>query len=163
SSDLPDRVYGLNDQAVVWQGLRSMSAAWAATGHPELARTAAALATRLGAGLRAAVRRSERRLPDGSLFVPVKLLDGARPYGRVTAATQGSYWTLVMPYALASRLFEPGGREARGIWRYMRLHGSLLLGLVRAGAYALYGRHAPFPTGGTDEVYGLHLSRFLAD
>jgi hypothetical protein len=37
-----------------------------------------------------------------------------------------------------------------------------LLGLVRAGAYALYGPHA-FPVGGTDQVYGLNVSRFLAD
>ena len=45
----------------------------------------------------------------------------------------------------------------------MRLHGSRLLGLVRAGAYALYGRDAPFPVSGTDQVYGLNVARFLAD
>jgi hypothetical protein len=42
-------------------------------------------------------------------------------------------------------------------------HGSRLLGLVRAGAYALYGREAPFPVSGTDEVYGVNVARFLAD
>ena len=45
----------------------------------------------------------------------------------------------------------------------MQLHGSRLLGLVRAGAYALYGREAPFPVSGTDQVYGINASRFLAD
>ena len=45
----------------------------------------------------------------------------------------------------------------------MQLHGSRLLGLVRAGAYALYGREAPFPVSGTDQVYGINVSRFLAD
>ena len=30
----------------------------------------------------------------------------------------GSYWNLVMPYALASGLFEPGGRQATGVLRY---------------------------------------------
>ena len=45
----------------------------------------------------------------------------------------------------------------------MQLHGSRLLGLVRAGAYALYGRDAPFPVSGTDQVYGINVSRFLAD
>ena len=49
------------------------------------------------------------------------------------------------------------------MWRYMLLHGSRLLGLVRAGAYALYGREAPFPIGGTDQVYGTNVARFLAD
>jgi hypothetical protein len=68
-----------------------------------------------------------------------------------------------MPYALASGFFQPGGAEAKGIWRYMRLHGSRLLGLVRAGAYALYGRDAPFPVSGTDQVYGINAARFLAD
>jgi hypothetical protein len=67
-----------------------------------------------------------------------------------------------MPYALASGLFPVGSAEAEGIFRYMRLHGSRLLGLVRAGAYALYSEPR-FPTGGTDEVYGINVARFLAD
>jgi hypothetical protein len=68
-----------------------------------------------------------------------------------------------MPYALQSGLFAPSSREARGTLRYMLTHGSRLAGLVRAGAYALYGRDARFPTGGTDQVYGKTVSRFLAD
>lgn len=44
----------------------------------------------------------------------------------------------------------------------MQLHGSHLLGLVRAGAYALYGK-PQFPVGGTDEVYGINTARYLAD
>ena len=75
----------------------------------------------------------------------------------------GSYWNLVAPYALASGLFLPGSAEAEGALRYLRLHGSRFLGLVRAGAYALYGLTAPFPTSGTDQVYGLNVARFLAD
>jgi hypothetical protein len=43
----------------------------------------------------------------------------------------------------------------------MLLHGSSFLGLVRAGAYSLYGHGAA--ASGTDEVYGLNLARFLAD
>ena len=44
----------------------------------------------------------------------------------------------------------------------MQRHGLRLLGLVRAGAYALYGRSA-YPKSGTDQVYGNNVSRFLAD
>jgi hypothetical protein len=44
----------------------------------------------------------------------------------------------------------------------MLLHGSRLLGLVRGGAYALYGTTSR-PGSGTDEVYGLNVARFLAD
>src|SRR5207249_11263945 len=41
-------------------------------------------------------------------------------------------------------------------------HGSRILGLVRAGAYSLYGK-ARFPVSGSDQVYGLNVARFLAD
>jgi hypothetical protein len=164
SSDLPDRVYGLNTQAVAWQGLLSMQRAWARTGHPELASEAGSLARRLGRGLRAAIRASEQRLHDGSLFLPVKLLDGEKAYGDVTASRPGSYWNLVVPYALASGLIPPGSAEAQAIFRYLETHGSRFLGLVRSAAFAVYRDPRPvFPTSGTNEVYGLNMARFLAD
>jgi hypothetical protein len=163
SSDIPDSVYGLHSQAVVWAGLRAIGDVWARAGRRPLAARCAALAARLGPAIRRAVAASQRRLPDGSLFVPVRLLDDEQPYDTVTETRLGSYWNLVMPYALASRIFPPGSTQARGIYRYMLLHGSRLLGLVRAGAYALYGRNAPPSSSGTDEVYGINVARFLAD
>jgi hypothetical protein len=160
SSDIPDSVYGLHSQAVVWQGLEELAAVWARSGQTSLALRARSLAARLGAGVRRAVRRSERRLPDGSLFVPMRLLDDERPYASLMESRGGSYWNLVAPYALASGLLDR--EQAAGALRYLLRHGSRLLGLVRAGGYALYGRTAPFPTSGTDEVYGLNTGRFLA-
>src|SRR3954469_5368222 len=162
SSDVYRNVYGLHTQAVVWQGLRAMAAVWDRTGYRVLAARARGAATRLGAGLRRATRRAARRLPDGTLFVPVSLLSGELPYRRLTGSRLGSYWNLVMPYALASGILPPRSREARGVLRYMLGHGSRLLGLVRADAYTLYG-HARFPRSGTDQVYGLNMARFLAD
>jgi hypothetical protein len=162
SSDIPDSVYGLHSQAVAWQGLRAMAGVWAETGDAGPARSARTAAALLGSGLRRAVAASQRRLPDGSLFVPVRLLDGERPYDAVTRSRAGSYWNLVMPYALASGLFRPRGSQANGVFRYMQRHGSRLLGLVRAGAYALY-RDPVHPASGTDEVYGINVARFLAD
>ncbi|MDQ3067548.1 MAG: hypothetical protein M3R12_10425 [Actinomycetota bacterium] len=162
SSDIPEEVLGLHSQATVWQGLRAMGRAWAETGQADLARRCEALATRLEAGLRRAVASSQRRLGDTSLFVPARLLDGERPYSSLTEARLGSYWNLVMPYALASGLFAPGSPEATGILRYMLRHGSRLLGVVRAGAYALYPRPV-YPVSGTDQVYGINVARFLAD
>jgi hypothetical protein len=163
SSDIPDAVYGLHSQAVVWAGLQAIAGAWADSGQPVLAATCRRLAARLGTALRRAVRASERTLPDGSLFVPVRLLDAERPYASLTQERLGSYWNLVMPYALASGLFAPASRESKGVLAYMLLHGSRLLGLVRAGGYALYGRQTQPPVGGTDEVYGNDVARFLAD
>jgi hypothetical protein len=162
SSDVSQRVFGLHSQAVVWQGLRAMGQVWESTGNRELAAECRRLERRLGAGLERAVGRSQKRLPGGALFVPVRLLDGERPYRSVTTTRAGSYWNLVMPYALASGLFPPGGRQANGVLTYLDRHGSRLLGLVRAGAYPLYGP-AKRPGSGSNPVYGLNLSRFLAD
>ena len=162
SSDIADSVYGLHSQTVVWQGLRDMAPVWAATGQPALAAKCRGLAARLERSLRGAVAASQRRLTDGSLFVPVSLLGGERPYGALTSERLGSYWNLVMPYALASGFFAPGSVQARGIFGYMQRHGSRLLGLVRAGAYAIYGRSSP-SSSGTDAVYGINMARFLAD
>ena len=162
SSDIPDAVYGLHSQAVAWQGLLAMGRVWAETGNPAFARRCRELAGRLENGLRRAIRVSQRRLPDGSLFLPARLIDGERPYGSLTEARLGSYWNLVAPYALASGLIRPQSAEARGALRYLLRHGSRLAGVVRAGAYALYPDPV-FPTGGTDQVYGINVARFLAD
>jgi hypothetical protein len=162
SSDIPDQVYGFHSQAIVWQGLREMAPVWAATGRRALAATCRRLAARLEHGLRRAVADSQRRLADGSLFVPASLLDDERPYRMLTDERLGSYWNLVMPYALASGFFAPGSPQARGVLRYIELHGSRLLGLVRAGSYALYGQDSPRMSG-TDAVYNLNIARFLAD
>jgi hypothetical protein len=163
SSDIPYRVYGLHAQAMTWQGLNAAARMWDDAGRRDLAARARRLAASVEAGLRSAVRRSERRLPDGSLFVPTRLLDDVAPYRRVTESRDGSYWNLVVPYALASGLFTPGSEQAEGVLRYLLTHGSRLLGLVRAGAFSLYGRAPKPPESGTDNVYGLNVARFLAD
>jgi len=163
SADIGDQVFGTHAQTVAWAGLRAMADVWRRTGNGALAARAQRLAAQLEPGLRTAVRASERRLPDGSLFVPARLLGGEAPYTSLVETRLGSYWNLVMPFALSSGFFAPDSPEARGALRYMLGHGSRFLGLVRAGAYALYGRSAPFPVSGTDEVYGVDVSRFLAD
>ena len=163
SSDIKDSVYGLHTNAVVWQGLSSMAEVWAETGHTALAADARSVAQRLRRGVRAAVRESQTRLQDGSLFLPARLLDDEKPYDSVTESRAGAYWNLVTPYAFASGLFPHGSPESAGALRYLRLHGSRLLGLVRAGAYSLYGLEPAHPTSGVNPVYGLNISRFLAD
>ena len=162
STDIGRQVYGAHEQAAVREGLFAISRAWAQTGHQQLAARSSALAVRLDASLRRAVRRSTKRLSDGSLFVPVALLDKHAPFGRLAASREGSYWNLVMPYALASGFFEPHGAQADGLLRYLMSHGSRLLGVVRAKAESLYGNRQ-YPVSGIDQVYGLNVSRFLAD
>jgi hypothetical protein len=161
SSDVADRVYGLHAQAVVLQGLRLIARVWRV--DVRLASRCGRLARTLESGLRLAVAKSKHRLRDGSLFVDVRLLDDIPPYDRVTASRYGSYWNLVAPYALSSGLIAPKGREARGLLRYLLLHGSRMLGVVRAGAYSLYGKAPRYPQSGLNPVYGLNVARFLAD
>jgi hypothetical protein len=161
SSDIASDVFSLEGQALAWQGLLDMGRVWAETGHRALASRCRALAARLETGLRRAVRASDRRLADGSLFVATSLLDGGGPFQQLTNSRDGTYWNLVMPFALASGFFRPGSAEAHGLLRYLLQHGSRLLGLVRAGAYRLAGSD---PTvSGTDQVYGVNVARFLAD
>ena len=161
--DIPTLVYGLHDQALVLQGLRTMAGVWAATGHTLLATRATLLAGRLDAGLRAAIGAADSWLPDGALFVPIALLDGQpQPFDSLTGSRDGSYWNLVMPYALASGLFAPGSPEAQGLLHYLFNHGSRLLGLVRFRAFNESGKPG-YRTPGSDDVYGLNVSRFLAD
>ena len=162
SADVGAKVYGLHAQAVVWDGLRAMASVWEQTGYEALAARARTVAARLGSGLRRAVHRSARRLKDGTLFVPTRLLDRERPYKRLTASRDGSYWNLVMPYALASGILPSHSAQARGVLAYMLAHGSRFLGLQRAGAFTLY-RQPRYPRSGTDQVYGLNMARFLAD
>ena len=162
STDIGRQVYGVHGQAAVREGLFAMSRVWAQTGHPRLAARSRVLALRLDASLRRAVHRSMKRMPDGSLFVPVALLDEHAPFDRLAASREGSYWNLVMPYALSSGVFAPHGVEADGLLRYLLGHGSRLLGVVRAKAESLYGNRR-YPVSGIDQVYGLNVSRFLAD
>ena len=162
SSDIQRKVVALHGQAVVWQGLNAIARQLQRAGRTAAAARATRLALRLEVALRAAIEASERRLSDGSLFVPAELLAGAEPFERLSASRGGSYWNLVAPYAFASGLFRPGGDDAQRIIRYLLGHGSRLIGLVRAGSYRLYGE-ASANSSGTDQVYGLNVSRFLAD
>ena len=161
SSDVPDLVDSVPAQVVAWQGLLAMSRAWSVTGHKRLAAKARDVALRLEPALRRAVRRALVRLPGGSVFVPAALSAKGKPWSRITATRDGSYWNLVMPYVFASGFFPAGGRDARGLMTYLDTHGSRLLGVARADAHITYGYYVVGD--GLGPAYQLGLSRFLAD
>jgi hypothetical protein len=140
-----------------------MQRTWAATGHAILAERAGRLADRLEKALRPAVRRALVKMPDGSLFLPYSLTNGSRPYQQLSATRMGSYWNLVVPYALASGFFPPGSAESRGLLTYLLLHGSRLLGIPRADAHIVYRGAGAGEAFGLAEIYGLSSSRFIAD
>ena len=126
-------------------------------------RSAAFSPTRLGRGLRAAVRESQVRLPDGSLFLPVP---AARPGKAVRRSDRVPGRQLLEPrHPLRARIrpLRPGQHRGEGC---PALHAPARLALARARPRrclrALRTRPRRIPTSGTDQVYGLNVARFLA-
>jgi len=161
-SDIPEPVDEVAGQLVAWQGLLAMERVWSSTAHPRLAARARRVGLRLEVALRKAVRESIVRLPDGSIFVPSVFSRTSRPYDLLIKTRAGSYWNLVMPFGLASGFFRAGSPEAKGLVKYLLLHGSRLLGVTRADAHTLYDDER-YPVSGLTGVYGLNVSRFFAD
>jgi hypothetical protein len=161
SSDLQAPVDGVTAPVAAWQGLLAVARVWDATGRHALAARARRLALSLERALRPAVARRLTPLRDGSVFLPQTLSGKARVYQRLTLTSDGSYWNLVVPYALASGFFPPQSPAAKGIVRYLLAHGSRLLGVPRANAHIVYARGAR--GSGLAPAYALSASRFLAD
>jgi hypothetical protein len=159
SSDLEHRpVNSVTGQIEAVQGLLAIGRVWSSTGHPELAARVRTLGLSIDEALRPPVKRASKRLGDGSLFVPDQLPQ--RPFKRITATRDGSYWNLMMPYAFSSGWFPAHSPTSRGILRYLLWHGGRLLGIPRTYARTVYGRS---PGAGVAQVYGLGISRFLAE
>ena len=126
SSDIPDQVLGLHSQAVLWRGWRRSRRVWDRDRQP--GRRCGSEQPRLAARLERALRPRGRALA-ARLLRRLAVRPGApprrrAPYGSLMESRAGSYWNLVMPYALASGLFPPGGPQATGIRRYLELHGA---------------------------------------
>jgi len=161
STDLEDvDVDSVPGQVEAVQGLLAIGRVWSVTGYPVQAARARTLAVTVDEALRPAVARASARLHDGSLFVPDQLTTRQRPFDRLTASRDGSYWNLLMPYVFGSGWFPAHSTPARGILRYLLGHGARLLGVPRTYARTVYGRA---PGAGLAPVYGLGSSRFLAD
>jgi hypothetical protein len=161
STDLEDEnVDSVSGQIEAIEGLFAIERVWSSAGYPAHAARARALALSIDAALRPAVARASVRMRDGSLFVPDQLTVRQRPFGRLTDSREGSYWNLVMPYALASGWFPAHSSAARGVLRYLLAHGARMLGVPRTYARTVYGDRAG---SGLAQVYGLNASRFFAD
>lgn len=162
STDLEGHaVDSVSGQIEAIEGLLAIGRVWSSNGYAADATRARTLATSIDHALRPAVTKASKRLHDGSVFVPDQLAKPRqKPFARITATRDGSYWNLVMPYAFASGWFAPHSSTSRGILRYLFGHGSRLLGVPRTYARTVYG---DAPGAGLAQVYGLSTSRFLAD
>jgi hypothetical protein len=156
STDLENRaVSSVSGQIAAVQGLRAMGRVWKSAGYSDHGATK--LATSIDRALRPAVARASVRLADGSLFVPDQFPQ--KPFQRLTATKDGSYWNLIMPAAFASGWFPARSPTTEGILRYLLNHGSRVLGMPRTNAHSVYGNQSG---AGIAPVYQLGISRFLA-
>ena len=151
---------GLHSQATAWQGLHAMGRGLVRTGQGDLARRCAALAERLETGLRRAVASSQRQLEDGSLFLPRGCSTREPAYESRPGGSSAATGTSSCPTRSLGPRFAQAPRRPAASATSSPAHR--LLGVVRAGAYALYEQPA-YPVSGTDQVYGINAARFLAD
>ena len=159
STDLESRaVDSVPGQIAAVQGLLALARVWQSNGYVREGARARELALGIDRALRPAVTRASVRLADGSLFVPDQLPQ--KPFERLTASKDGSYWNLIMPPVFASGWFPARSPTTVGILRYLLTHGSRFLGLPRTYAHSVY---LDRPGAGVAPVYQLGISRFLAD
>ncbi len=168
AGDIGGPSYALSyNQGYGFAGLRDMVQVWSASGHEDLAKQYAPVVAGFAKSLNSAIERSEVKLADGSVFVPARLLEDAKPYDPVTGTVEGSYWNLVITHPLGVGIIEPHGARAKGVLTYMANNGSRLLGLVRFSMVPVgqsdpaggYGMQSP----GVDAPYNYDLAEFLAD
>ena len=118
SSDIPDDIYSLQGQTLVWQGLLAMSRVWARLGT----RRSPSARVRLRCGSNAG---SAGPLPRRSVGCRMGRSSSRRHCSTPCAVrtadrfAAGTYWNLVTPYALASGFFAPHGLRAPGLLRYL--------------------------------------------
>jgi hypothetical protein len=174
-SDIPEAVYGVHHQADGWRGMQDFAIALRLLGENTLAQQFGDAAGGLKTALEKAIATSSEKLPDGSAYVPISLLDptAASAYELIPKNRDGSYWNLTMPYAAATGIF---GDTGPALLRYMYDHGALFLGMTRFNATGVdpgvieTGAGPTFPAGaagydttGIDQQYGYSLLKFLAD
>jgi hypothetical protein len=174
-ADLHDTVYGFHHQAEAWRGLRDLGLALRQMGDAAAAARFSELAGRLRTAVLAAVQASQTRLPDGSIYIPIPLLDpGARtPFASIAATRDGSYYNLTIPFALATGILPED--IAKGVRDYITKHGGMFIGLTRfnlpgvdpgvceTGGVAPFGNAPGYRSSGVDEQYGYSWARHLAD
>ncbi|MFC9688157.1 hypothetical protein ACFTSF_06420 [Kribbella sp. NPDC056951] len=176
-SDIPQPVYGIHHQSEAWKGMRDLGRALTKAGRAADGARFTNEAKDFETALRSAITRSQSWLADGSLYVPISLLDATAPaaYDQISATKDGSYWNLTIPYFAATGLFAPGSAEAKGLLKYLEKHGGMILGLTRFNMVGIdpgvcwagdghFGISAPgYKSSGVDEQYGYSRVKFLSD
>lgn len=152
--DISTPVHSLSVEAKAWRAVHDMAWVLGALGdqtQAERCRVAAAETQRV---LRSTVGKSARS-ETSPPFVPIALLDDEPIHDPITEVRIGSYWNIIMPYVIGSRIFPTGSDEEQWIPRYVEQHGGLCMGMTRSGgtAHAFWtGRHRVNPLYGNRYV-----------
>lgn len=127
-NDIQSGDYNLVSNGMAWAGLRDFAAVLREMGQGDQRMEREAQALRQA--ILAAVARSENHaiVPP---FVPNAFFGAEQPYEMLTASKLGSYWCLVMPYALESHVLDAAPGKAAWILDYLQRHGGLALGMIR--------------------------------
>jgi hypothetical protein len=131
AGDVNTQVYSLNSNAGCWRGLRDMAAVLDDLGERDRAAELRKEAAAFRQVILDAVSKSERRDATPP-FVPVALFSGEPAHDPLTGERQANYYCLIIPYVLGSEVFGPGSERETWIIDYLRRHGGLAMGMIRA-------------------------------
>jgi hypothetical protein len=163
------RSYTVFHQTVCWRGMRDMRIVWQQLGMDEAVAACGKADIVLRQALQDALQENVAVLPDDSQFIPCRLYEDVPVFDPITATRDGSYWNLVMPYAISSGFWPADSPTMNGVSRYIHQHGGTFLGMIRFNYYPVaIGTHRPgglpgYSTTGVDNVYMPGYIRFLAD
>ncbi|HEY8689597.1 MAG TPA: hypothetical protein VIM07_10215, partial [Chitinophagaceae bacterium] len=147
--DEADKVLSLNSNSNAWCGLRDIAAVLKQIGEYEEAVRINKIAEILKQAIIIAVDKSERKDVQPS-FIPIALFYKENPYDTLTSTRRGSYWDLMIPYVIGSKLFSNTERET-SMLRYLEEHGGICMGMIRFHQHS----HVFANEEGIDDIYGL--------
>lgn len=147
--DEKEKVFSLNSNANAWCGLNDMAAVLRQIGELKEAERISKIAETLRQAILAAVDKSERRDVQPP-FMPIALFGEEKPYDMLTSTRRGSYWNLIIPYVIGSRIFSGTEHEA-SMLRYLEEHGGICMGMIRFHQHSRLFANED----GLDDLFGL--------
>jgi hypothetical protein len=154
--DIHTLVQSLNANAKAWRALRDLGAVLAETGDPAGARHYTAEAAAFRPVVLRAIERNTVRTTTPP-FIPMALDGGEPAHDPILHTRIGSYWNIIIGYAIGSGIFPVGSEQENWIPRYQEQNGGIFLGMVRSG-----GAQFNFWTG-EDRVNPLYGTRYTLD
>lgn len=153
--DEKQKVYSLNSNANAWCGLHDFAAVLKQIGELEESARIKKIADTMYRDILAAVEKSEFKNVKPT-FIPVALFGEEKPYDILTATRRGSYYNLIIPYVIGSKIFSGTERED-AMLRYLEEHGGICMGMIRFDQHSgLFANED-----GLDDLYTLRYTDAL--